>query len=51
MQGAAQIFAVAVAAFNLEQLQIYIWPALCVAAAVTLYSLGDYAGAVRDQSE
>jgi CDP-diacylglycerol--glycerol-3-phosphate 3-phosphatidyltransferase len=51
VQGAAQIFAVAVAAFNLEQLQIFIWPALCLAAAVTLYSLGDYAGAVRGKSD
>lgn len=45
-QGAAQLFVVAVAAFQLDALRPFATPALYLAAAVTAYSLVDYATAM-----
>lgn len=46
VQAAAQLFAVGAAAFQLEALQPFTTPLLYLAAAVTAYSLFDYAGAM-----
>jgi len=43
VQGVAQLFAVGVAAFELDALAPFSVPLLYLAAAVTLYSLADYA--------
>jgi CDP-diacylglycerol--glycerol-3-phosphate 3-phosphatidyltransferase len=46
VQGAAQLFVVGVAAFQLDALRPFTSPALYLAAAVTAYSLFDYATAM-----
>lgn len=50
VQAAAQLFAVGVAAFQLDFLRSYSEPLLYLAAAVTAYSLLDYASAMLSPS-